>query len=191
MAYSDTNKVKFGIKNLYFAPMAADGTYAAPFANPGAVSASLEKTGDTSDFYADNIKYYSEEPNQGYEGDVEVAKLVDDYYTEILGQTESGSQLIESSDDVFSKFAMGFETKGDKVSVRFCFYECSAGRPTIEASTTEDTNEPQTETITVTVVPATMGEHINVVRVKEVIDYKSTEVKDFETWFKTCLGVTA
>jgi len=191
MAYSDSNKVKFGIKNLYFAPMSADGTYQTPFANPGAVSASLEKTGDSSDFYADNIKYYSEEPNQGYEGDVEVAKLVDDYYTEILGQTENGSQLVESIDDVLSEYAMGFETKGDKVSVRFCFFRCSSGRPSIEASTTEDTNEPQTETITVKVMPVASGKNVNVVRVKEVIDYSATDVTEFADWFKACLDITA
>ena len=56
------NKIKYGIKSVYYA-VATQGTggaltYATPVAIPGAVSLSLEAQGDTNTFYADNIAYF-------------------------------------------------------------------------------------------------------------------------------------
>ena len=77
------NKIKYGIKNVYYAicTLAPNGsaTYATPKALPGAVSISLDQQGDTNKFYADNIVYYTSVANNGYEGDLEVAMLTDDF----------------------------------------------------------------------------------------------------------------
>ena len=54
------DKVKFGIKNVHVFPITGwtDGvpTYGSVINIPGTVSLSLDKQGDTNDFYADNIK---------------------------------------------------------------------------------------------------------------------------------------
>ena len=53
------NKIKYGLKNVYYAKI-TEGTggtitYGTPVAIPGAVSMSLDAQGEISKFYADNI----------------------------------------------------------------------------------------------------------------------------------------
>ena len=85
---ADTNKIKYGIKNVYYAvaTIAADNsaTYGTPVALPGAVSLSLDPQGDTTPFYADNIIYYTSVANNGYEGDLELGNLFRQNLEEIL-----------------------------------------------------------------------------------------------------------
>ena len=85
---ADTNKIKYGIRNvtLFPATIAADGsaTYGTAIPVPGAVSLSLDQQGETNKFYADNIVYCTSVANNGYEGDLEVAKIPDDVLTGIL-----------------------------------------------------------------------------------------------------------
>ena len=84
------NKVKFGLSNVVMAKMiVGDGgaiTYDTPIAIPGAVNLSLEPQGDTNDFYADNVIYFSSSTNQGYEGDLEIAMIPDTIRTTIMGE---------------------------------------------------------------------------------------------------------
>ena len=65
-------KIKYGISNCYYAKatIASNGsaTYATPVALPGAVNLSLDAQGDTNEFFADNIVYYTSVSNTGYEG---------------------------------------------------------------------------------------------------------------------------
>ena len=75
------NKVKFGLSNVHIAPLTYDGTkytYSEIIKIPGAVSLSLEPSGDSNDFYADNVIYFSSTANQGYEGDLEIAMITDE-----------------------------------------------------------------------------------------------------------------
>ena len=85
------NKVKFGLSNVHIAKITEkDGeiTYGTPFKMPGAKSLTADPEGDITKFYADNIVYYISNSNQGYSGDLEVAMLVEEFLTQILGQTK-------------------------------------------------------------------------------------------------------
>lgn len=150
------NKVKFGLKNVHFAKMIVseeDGSisYATPIKIPGAVNLSLDPQGDKADFNADDVVFFSDYANNGYSGDLEVAKIPDSFLTEILGQTtDSNGALIESSEDKSSKFALMFEVNGDVNATRVVYYNCTASRPKTEASTIGETKEPKTDTITIT-----------------------------------------
>ena len=56
----ETNKVKFGLSNVHIAKQieGEDGaiTYDEPFPIPGGVTLSLDASGDSNPFYADNIE---------------------------------------------------------------------------------------------------------------------------------------
>ena len=152
------NKVKFGLSNCYMAPftIGQDGTYTydTPIAVPGAVNLSLSPAGDTNDFYADNVIYFSSTANQGYEGDLEIALIPDAIRTALLGETvDTNGAYVENAEDKFAGFAFGFQINGDQTNRKYWYYNCSLTRPTTESATTESTITPNTDTLTIKAMP--------------------------------------
>jgi phi13 family phage major tail protein len=149
---SDTNKVKFGLKNCYYAKatIGTDGsaTYATAKPLVGAVSLSMTPQGDRTPFYADNIEYYVSQANNGYEGSLELAKIPEDFLKDCLGQNVGGNGILyESVQDQLAHFALLFQFEGDKTAKRHVFYNCVASRPETSGETISETKEPQTETV--------------------------------------------
>ena len=152
------NKVKFGLSNCVIAPITAVSnsgyTYGTPIAIPGAVNLSLSPAGDTNDFYADNLIYFSSTANQGYEGDLEIALIPDEIRTSILGETiDSNGVLIESAEDKNKNFAFGFQIEGDAIARKFWYYNCSLTRPANNGATNEASITPQTDTLNMKAMP--------------------------------------
>ena len=46
-----------------------------------------------------------------------------------------------------------FEFDGDKSGRRYCFYKCSLTRPDVASKTKENTTDPQTDKVKITMVP--------------------------------------
>ena len=156
------NKVKFNICNVHYAPLsvAEDGavTFAKPVSMPGAVSISLDPTGEPESFYADGIEYYVINNNQGYDGDLELAMIPESFRTDILKEeTDANNVLVENANSETGSFALLFEFDGDIKKIRHVLYNCSASRPTIESKTNEEDKEVQTETLTIKARPLASG----------------------------------
>lgn len=149
------NKIKYGIKNAYYAvaTIAANGsaTYSTPVALPGAVSISLDAQGDTTKFFADDIVYFSSVSNGGYSGDLELALIPDAFLKDVLEEAlDANSVQYDNADATGKHFALTFEFAGDDKATRHVMYNCTASRPAVASSTKTETIEPQTEKITIT-----------------------------------------
>ncbi len=146
------NKIKYGLKNVYYAiaTIAANGsaTYGTPVAFPGAVSLSLDPEGDRSPFYADNIEYWVGQVNNGYSGSLEVARVIDSFKKDVLGYTEDTKHVLyEDANTDAVHFALIFQFEGDQRATRHVMYNCTASRPSTSGNTKSDTIEPQTESL--------------------------------------------
>lgn len=188
MSSATDNKIKYGIKNVYYAiaTIAANGsaTYGAPKALKGAVSLSMEPQGDSTPFYADNIVYYTSVANNGYEGDLELALIPDQFLTDILGMTKNSDNVIyedAGADPVH--FALLFQFEGDQKATRHVLYNCTATRPSAAGNTKEDSIEPATESITITattIYVASLDKDIP--KAKTTVD---TADATYNAWFST------
>jgi phi13 family phage major tail protein len=151
------NKVEFGLRNCYYAVVTVDEsgkiTYGAPKKLPGAVSITFDKSGDLIRFKADDIDYYTNANNQGYEGTLTLARVPEDFRTEVLKEkkTEKGV-LIENSDAQTANIALMFEFQGDVKATRHLLYYCSVNRPSV-GSTTKDSGDPNTTELAVVASP--------------------------------------
>jgi len=148
------NKVRFGLKNCHYAKATFDEdgnvTYAKPVRLPGAVSLSLDPEGENENFYADDIVYYVLNNNAGYEGDLELALIPEEFLKDILHEEEDANGVLtENANNEFERFALLFEFTGDKNAIRHVLYCCSASRPSVEGETKEDEKEVQTEELSI------------------------------------------
>ncbi len=182
------NKIKYGLKNVYYAvaTIAADGsaTYGSPKPFPGAVSLSLSPQGETSPFYADNIAYWIGVSNTGYEGDLEMARVIDSFKTDILGYKRDNKDVIfEDANANPVHFALIFQFEGDQKATRHVMYNCTAARPDAAGNTKSESIEPQTETVSITatsIYVSTLGTGMDIVKSETVT---STDSSTYNGWF--------
>lgn len=153
---ADRNKVEFGISNLYVGTYSVDPegtvTLGTPYHQIGAVSLSLDSESESNDFYADNVKFWSGYSDNGFTGSIEVAKFDKDFKTQFLGYvtgTNGGISKIKGANKPNTYVA--FQTEGDQEGRRVILYNVALGEINREYSTIEDTKEPITESLDITV----------------------------------------
>ena len=155
---ADASKVRFGLSNVYYAPITVTGNteaYGTPVKIPGAVSLSLSLEGsDPSTFWADNVAYYVQAgANGGYSGTLTMAIVPDTFKVAILGEVvDDNGMQVEISDATQNRFALMYEVSGDVDKKRYCFFNCTASRVAAGANTTSDSTDPDTQDLEFTAI---------------------------------------
>ncbi|MFJ8268532.1 major tail protein [Peribacillus asahii] len=147
------NKITFGLKNVHYAPYTVAAgviTYGTPVRLPGAIELSLEPRGDMTEFYADDMLYYSAANNQGYDGTLSIANILEQFAIDALGEEldETDGVLTEKATGKGKPFALMFEFDGDVKATRHVLYSCNASRPTVASTTKTNTAEPNANELT-------------------------------------------
>lgn len=181
MPTNTPNKVKFGLKNVYYALLTIEddeATFATPVRIPGAVNLTMDAQGEPSTFYADDMAYYVTAANDGYSGTLEIALIPDSFRTDVLKESldETAKVLTENVSAEAAPFALLFEFSGDQKATRHVLYNCSATRPSLSGATTTNTKEPTTESLTITATPLPNGN----IRAKTTADTPATQ---YNAWY--------
>lgn len=156
------NKVLFNIKNVHYALLtSSEGTtnWATPVHVPGAVSLSLDAESTVEPFYADGIAYYVTVSNNGYTGDLEMArfpdKMLQDVWKFVLDNEDK--VLTENAFTNAQEFALLFQIDGDADNEYYCLYNVTGTKPAVGAETSTDSKTPQTKTSSITASPLEDG----------------------------------
>lgn len=153
------NKVIFGLKNAHYSIITEndDGTftYGVPVALPGMTSLGLDTKGDASDFYADDVLYYTTVSNQGYDCKLELASITRNFKVDVLGESleTTDSVLTENSQVKPNNIAFIFEFDGDIRATRHVLYNCTVNRPGMSSETKTEKADPKTQELTLTAAP--------------------------------------
>ena len=153
------NKVVYGLKNCHYAVITEDEegnhTYGTPIAVKGATEISVEPKGETSDFYADDVLYYTTVSNAGYEATLTVANIPQEFRIDVLREelVTTDNVLSESTLQKNNRIAFMFEFDGDVKAVRHVLYNVTVTRPSLTSATKTETAEPQPQELTMVAAP--------------------------------------
>lgn len=179
------NKVTFGLEQVHIAFMDTESqtqpAWQTPIPIPGAVRFTPTPQGEESTFYADNGPYFTVTSNNGYTAELEMALIPDSVLAEMLGwEVDSNGMLVEIADGQPKEFALMGQIQGDQKNRRFVYYRCKASRPTKEHTTKAETITPNTDVLTLTILPIEInGKNI----VKGVIELSDTNATAYNNFF--------
>ena len=137
------NKIKYGFEKFHYATYTpgeagAIGSFGKPKHIPGAVTLSISPEGSRDVFYADNGEYVVHQQDNGFTGNLTLAKFPDEFLIDVLNwvRDEMGS-LVEVANAPLTPFAMLFEIRvtGNQ-PMRVVVYHCMGAKPTKDVATT-------------------------------------------------------
>ena len=119
--------------------------------------------------------YWKGNSNNGYSGTLELARIPESFYEDILGFTTENGVQFEKTGTPTVEFALLFQFEGDESATRHVMYRCVATRPDLNGQTIEDSITPQTETINISAMPRIDDNYVKA-RCGE-------EASAYDTWF--------
>lgn len=153
------NLIQYGLSQLMYVPVlgyditAKKYTYGKVKPIPGAKKINLPPSGGTTVIYADNIKYYVIESNQGYNGTVDVVLIPASFIEDIFRETKVNGVRYENSAANTVEFALMGQFEGNEYPKRFCLPRCKATRKTITGETKQESITEQNDSISIEVMP--------------------------------------
>lgn len=182
------NKVRFGLKNVYYAVLTessdnTNNTYATPVAVPGAVTLTMDSNGTDGTFYADNVAYYKTFANNGYSGELEMARVNDAMLKDVWGMTVEGGILTEKTGIQPKPFALLFQIEGDqKEELHVLYRVVPTSKPSMGSQTVAEEVKPVTQSFSFDALPLVTGPSYQAGLIQgKTIDTTSTATRT--AWF--------
>lgn len=180
------NKVKFGLKKCYYAVITeGEGgafSYGTPVAIPGAVSLAANKSGDSEAFEADDKDFWVVSSAQ-YDITLEVAKLPESFFTDVLMYTADAKGVLWESGAECKRIALLFEQNGDQKPTRYAFLNCLPSLPNVEAETSKK-KTPKPTSISMVATEDPNGRTL-------AFSKSDTDATVYNDWFTTVPTYTA
>lgn len=188
------NKVRFGLKNVHYAVLteSTDGTtntYATPVAVPGAVSLTMDSNGTDGTFYADNVAYYKTFANNGYTGELEMARITDAMLKDVWGMTQDQTSgvIYEKTGVQPQPFALLFQIEGDQdEELNLLYRVVPTSKPSAGSQTVGEEVEPVTQTFEFEALPLVTGPASQAGLIKARTS-ESTPAATKNAWFSSVL----
>lgn len=141
-------KVRFGVSNARYA-LETESGFGSWVSIPGTVQIQLEPQESQSDFYADNMNYFTQNGASSDQVTIEIADLADQAKIDLLGyeRDEVSGGLVLPVNSVRKPFALGFQVEGNETKLRVVVYGGTLNRPSMTHSTTTESTEPETMSI--------------------------------------------
>lgn len=184
---SQTNKVRYGLSRVHYAIYDEDQhTYGTPQPLAGAVNIEFNPEGGQNQFYADNVIYFTSNPQASETGSLELADMTDQAKIDILGYKSDATSgvVYEPTTATYPTIALLYQVEGDGNVMRGVRYNVKMARSTESYGTTSDSVEPNTQTFefTATGRDFTVGnETVNVL--KSHCTNAGDTHKTFDAWF--------
>jgi phi13 family phage major tail protein len=188
---TQANRYEDGLRNLYIAPIGADGKYEAPVRVIGAISIKGSAKESLNDIYADDGIYDEITQNEG------VFELKITHYhptdpalnVKILGHTlDPHGNEGKKSGVTKQAFALIFEKQGSADPCRVVLYKGVASEPDINADTQADKTDPDKIEIDAKFSPMDFADGSKWSFSKV---YKSIDATSYESMFTTVYDPTA
>ena len=124
----------------------------------GSVNFSLTPEGDTAQFFADNHLFHVQTQDNGFTGDLQMARFPEDYLVAVLGWVfDDNGMLVEVSSASQKPHALLFEVMGTNSPLRVVLYNCIGSKPTRSYRTNETSPRFEGESMSITVTPFDFG----------------------------------
>lgn len=176
------NKIKYGLRNVYYALTGEDGSYEVPKQITTATSISLKPANAELTAYGDDAQLIDKQINRGYTGSISFQVIPDEFLTDVLGMTkDSNGGVIESADDKPHEAALLFEFQGDQSARRHVLYRVSFARPSIESESVSDKVSPKESSLDITIMPVVGGDLDG--KIKEHVDDTTETHTVYQSWY--------